>query len=590
MNKRADVCMKASRCLVIAGLSISLSLSAGAAAPPAGRPADAVSPLRLLEVPRDPTAYYEAKIQARSLMEAGKWSDAEPLLERLARDYPRDKENWWLLGQAKRQLKKFAEAAAAYQAAGTYRPWNTPGIEDIITMLAAGNKRAALDALRKNVFERGALYRQSLFQNKNFASLVSDPEFLEIVGRVDATGWTRDYGWRRDIDYVAAEVKRVNPDYRYQPLPAEFVRRQEALKSKVPLLSDEEIFVGMNQMLATLHQGHTMLTGVKDSRISSKLLPLQFWAFPEGVYIVGASPEHQALLGHKLLKIENVAAEDALRQVNSLQSVDGDMEYLLGGPALLRLMAVLKGLGIIPSNDAATLTLQSPAGRVQKVKLASAPTGPGTIKLPAFPGVKAPLFMSNIAEVHWELPLPEHDAMYVQINNILPDKDETLPEFGRRLRIELAQENPKNLIIDLRHNTGGTTQTYPELLRSIVGFSQLPDKKVYVLIGRTTYSAASNFATDLERLAKPVFVGEATSECCNFYGDNSPFTLPYSKIRGAVTAVKWNLSHDVFDTRREISPEVPVQLTAKDYFSGRDPALETVFGLIAKNRNAASTS
>jgi hypothetical protein len=178
--------------------------------------------------------------------------------------------------------------------------------------------------------------------------------------------------------------------------------------------------------------------------------------------------------------------------------------------------------------------------------------------------------------MHWERPMPQHEALYVQLNNIFADPDESLPQFGQRLRKRLAQENPKNLIIDLRHNTGGTTQTYAEFLRTVVGFSQLPEKKVYVLIGRATYSAAANLTMDLERLADPIFVGEATSECCNLYGDPAQFKLPFSKIRGRVSGVKWNLSADVFDKRREISPEVPVQLTAQDYFRGRDPALETI--------------
>jgi hypothetical protein len=31
-----------------------------------------------------------------------------------------------------------------------------------------------------------------------------------------------------------------------------------------------------------------------------------------------------------------------------------------------------------------------------------------------------------------------------------------------------------------------------------------------------------------------------------------------------------------------MSPEVPVQLTAKDYFAGRDPVMETVFRMIGR--------
>jgi len=137
-----------------------------------------------------------------------------------------------------------------------------------------------------------------------------------------------------------------------------------------------------------------------------------------------------------------------------------------------------------------------------------------------------------------------------------------------------------NLILDLRHNNGGSTQLYEELLRSLIAFSRVPGHTVYVLIGRRSYSATGNFVTDLERLTDPIFVGEASSECCNLYGDPIELTLPYSGIQLEVTALRWQLSTPS-DRRREISPELPVQLTAAAYFAGKDPALDAIFKLIA---------
>ena len=106
------------------------------------------------------------------------------------------------------------------------------------------------------------------------------------------------------------------------------------------------------------------------------------------------------------------------------------------------------------------------------------------------------------------------------------------------------------------------------------------------LIGRRSYSATGNLVTDLERWASPVFVGEPSSECCNFHGDPSHVTLPYSRIEGELTVVRWNLSRNTFDERHEMVPHMPVVLTAKDYFVGRDPALEAVFRMIEKERRA----
>jgi hypothetical protein len=204
-------------------------------------------------------------------------------------------------------------------------------------------------------------------------------------------------------------------------------------------------------------------------------------------------------------------------------------------------------------------------------------------RMVAAPSVAPPLYLSRMNEMHWEQRLPEHDALYVQMNNVLDDPEETLWAFGQRLRRVLGELNPRNLIIDLRHNNGGSTNLYVEFLRSVIAFDAQEGKQVYVLIGRRSYSATGNLITDLERLVDPVFVGEASSECCNLYGDPAHVRLPYSGIEGELTGVKWNLSGNVFDARREMSPDVPVQLTAPAYFAGKDPALEAVFEVIRRS-------
>jgi hypothetical protein len=208
-------------------------------------------------------------------------------------------------------------------------------------------------------------------------------------------------------------------------------------------------------------------------------------------------------------------------------------------------------------------------------------------RLVAPPEVAPPLFLRDLAQNHWELALPEHGATYVQFNNVVNDSDEPLAAFGQRLGTVLDTTKRRNLIIDMRHNNGGATNLYVDLLRTVIAFSRNPDHRVYALIGRRTFSATANFITDLERLVGPVWVGEASSECCNLHGDPTSVTLPYSGTGGEFSLVRWNLSMNVFDGRREMSPDVPVQLTAKDYFAGRDPALDAVFRLIDDGKRSA---
>ena len=137
------------------------------------------------------------------------------------------------------------------------------------------------------------------------------------------------------------------------------------------------------------------------------------------------------------------------------------------------------------------------------------------------------------------------------------------------------------MIVDLRNNNGGNSFQYVELLRTLVAYSTFDGNRVFALIGRNVYSAAGNFTTDLERLVKPVFVGEPTGQMGNQDGDESMFVLPYSGLTGSISGTRWQLSHP-WDKRNSVAPDVPVALTSADYFAGRDPVMAVVLRLIAE--------
>lgn len=548
-------------------------------------------PLSLLSVPQDGVEYYQTVNRVRSLLASRQYAEAEPLAEQLTREYPRDGQNWILLATIKRLLDKPEESAAAYEEAGPLLGWGlwyNPRIWAAAGYVAAGDTRTALDLLREEIFENRSLMRHRLYNWPQFASLRDDPEFRELVGHHEEKDWARDEGWRYDIDFLHAEVKRTNPVYHDTPLPPEFISRYETLKQNVPRLSDEEIFVGMQHMLAALRQGHVSLF---ESLPGAKQLPLHLYVFPEGVFIVDADHGQRELTGSRLLTIEDMPAEEALRRVGATLSVDGDMQYVGTAPYWLVHAQYLKGLGIAGSVDSIRVSVQPPEGEVRTLTLVTVPVQDWPKLVPP-PGVTPPLFLSNVQEKHWERALPEHDALYVQMNSVgneSGDNGETLAGFGSRLRSEIAETQPKNVILDLRLNNGGATSLYPEFLRTMIGFSQIPGNQLYVLIGRRTYSATANLITDLERLADPIFVGEASSECCNFHGDPSYVLLPYSGVEAELTTMRWNLSQNVFDGRREMSPHVPVQLTAEAYYSGRDPVLEAVYRLICLARSESGS-
>lgn len=557
------------------------------------------NPSAFLAAPADGVDFYLKTETAVRLLDEKKWAEAEAILLELTRAYPfssayaPNQSNWGRLGMALRQQGKHAPAIEAYkkvielQGPGLGYPGPSNARYWIAASQAAlGNSQAALDTLEAMVGEDHYLARPDLLSDPTFAALKDNPRFRSIAGKAEVSGLDRTEGWRRDIDYLVAELQRSNPPG--ATIPSEVLRRASDLKAAVPNLDDHQIAMGIARVMDALDRGHTALwAGYPEggAKIEFRPLPIRLYAFPEGIFITETGEGAEGLAGAQVLAFGNTAAAEALQRVGASMSTESVMEILWQGPQMLVRPGVLKGLGILDAADRAELTLKMPDGRTVTKTLGVRDETPPTSwsrRLNPPPNVTAPLFLSHIRENHWFQALPDRHAIFVQVNNVLPDEDETMPQFGLRLRQAIADGaggKPRHLILDLRHNNGGNSFTYVELLRTLVAFSAGEDRKVYVLIGRNVYSAAANLSTDLERLVRPVFVGEPTSGTGNQWGDESPFILPYSGLGGAFSGVRWQLGNP-WDQRRSIVPQVPVQLTAGDYFAGRDPALDAVFRLI----------
>lgn len=544
-----------------------------------------------LAAPADPLAYFADRVAAEAAIEARDFARAEPLLERLTAAYPLDAESWLGLAIAKRQLGKAEEAIAAYRRVITLAGPNygraRARIFDLQT--GAGETAAALDTLEQVVLREAYLQRPALAGDEDLAALRENPRFQELAGVVDTTGMSREEGWRTDLDFLAAEVHRLSPHHRDGALPEEFVTIQRELQANVAALSDAQIYARMARMVGTLNMNHTMMWGISPDgavpvRPQLSFLPLQFYFFPEGVFIVGALDGSRDLIGAQVLTIDGMPTLHAFTRVRTAMSVGSDAEALWTGPWRLMDPTLLNGLGVAENTDRVTLRLRLRNGRTV-TRVVRATPQPLIGKLPAPPSVATPTFLTHVRESHWLETWADSATVYAQVNQIAPDEDETLAAYGERLRQALAESGARNLVIDLRHNNGGDTTTYGELLRTVVAFSANdPNHQVYVLIGRNTYSAAVNLVSDLERLANPIFIGEQTAATGNQDGDEGAFRLPYSGLRGTVAGLVWQWNYP-FDRRRFTAPDVPVQLSAADYFAGRDPALEVARRLIARRAN-----
>lgn len=134
--------------------------------------------------------------------------------------------------------------------------------------------------------------------------------------------------------------------------------------------------------------------------------------------------------------------------------------------------------------------------------------------------------------------------------------------------------------MDVRHNSGGNNFLNLPLERALVHFdADSESNRLFVLIGRNTFSAAQNFVNRVQRMTDAIFVGEPTGSRPNFVGETTRIKLPYSNIQLSISS---RIHFDSFwgDERPWITPHIPVRVTSGAYFGNEDPVVSTVLELI----------
>ena len=388
----------------------------------------------------------------------------------------------------------------------------------------------------------------------------------------------REKGWRSDIDFLMKEIQRQHYIYKSQPLPSALVQAATKLKAEIPRFSDERMLVELQRLMVFLGDGHCYVLPFGAQRIASKVLPLRFYLFSDGLYVIDAEGEHERWIGSRVLKFANTPVEAALAQMSDLISRDNDMGIKWIGPLFLRFRGGLET--VVPDLNSQNILVTLEDRNRQKTATTFTPIAappmrgvPKLISSKLSGAPPAPLYLENVARLYWIKELSDNKTVYVQFNQAMNDAQETLASFAGRLQRILEEKLPAKLIIDVRHNNGGNADLLGPLIEVLSRFEKRdPSNMLFVLTGRNTFSAAQIFISRVDHLANAIFAGEPSSSKPNFVGEENGVVLPWS---GAICSIS-NRYHESIphDLRHWIEPEIKIELSSQDYFANRDPVLE----------------
>ena len=422
----------------------------------------------------------------------------------------------------------------------------------------------------------------------------------EQQAKMDQLEKSRHEKWMEDITYFEEEF--VNNS---RPFPKDSIApcliRLKDLKANIEVLSDTQIMLELSRCVVMANNGHTGLSwGEMDA------IPLRFYQFSDGMYIVKADSMLSEYLGAKVLKINSIEVEKVQKIVYPyISGIDRwkkyESSFRINSPKILHALGIGKKdsltLTLIPLNRTDSVTVSFAAKKIENDKERSdswADLYPNIARGNAWRYVKnskenLPLYLKNTEDGVFYKFMDAEKVAYFGINRLwgnCPDFKGEINEFLDKLKTKTNY----NVVIDLRYFTGGD-YTIPTKIATKPPKIIDENKKIYLITSNKTFSAGVVTAARIKYFAKDniVIVGEEVGDNLKFWAEGITYKLPNSgiKIYDSKYEHDWqdnkfiplrtfwvNLFYGV--AAKDLKVDKEIQVSFNDYMKDRDPILDWI--------------
>jgi tetratricopeptide (TPR) repeat protein len=405
----------------------------------------------------------------------------------------------------------------------------------------------------------------------------SPASFNNAIQKLTAVDWQADLRFLQQTvhkDY-AFLFKKVTAD--------DFDAAIEKLYNAMPNMQDHERVAGMGKIVSMFRYGHTSL-GWRQSPFIYHVAPVNFYWFSDGMYVEGADKNYSSIVGAKLVKVEGVPLKQVLEAIKPLVSAENDQYFKAYGLDFMAIPEALHAQGISKElKTNVTYTFEKDGKTFEQTLEAKEgfhlPRVYGFVK----PGMdwssvrdqnNTPYYLKNISKNYYYEYLPDSKTVYVRQSQVLDDKEETIAAFYKKVVEFIDKNEVDKLVIDVRLNGGGNNFKNKPVITGIIECKKINKPgKLFVIIGRRTFSACQNLVNEFSNYTNALFVGEPTAENINFYGDTRQVDLPKTGIPVFLSFAWWQ-DKPQWENADWLAPQLAVDMSFEEYKTNKDPVLE----------------
>lgn len=359
--------------------------------------------------------------------------------------------------------------------------------------------------------------------------------------------WTEK--WCEDLEFFRGSLIKNHKNLFFKISEVKFNEMIDKLKEEVESLEYDDMKVEISRIAAAVGDAHTTVLFPVN-----KYLPIRFYIFEDGVYIINVSEEYKDLLYKKVEYIGEVPINEVLEDLSNI--ISHENEFLLKAQLAKYLQAVdvLYGLYICDNKENVTITVE---GKEVALKTVSQD------ELNYIEIMKLPIYAKNNSNNYWFEEV--NDELYIKYNSCREDGIKTLSEKINETIDFINEKDISKVTIDLRNNLGGNSTLIKPLIDFIKDNEKINTKEnLKVIIGRETFSSALLNAYEFKFQTNAEIIGEPSGGKPNCYGEILKFTLPNSKFIVSYSTQYYKLIED--DNILALYPDRNICESIKDYF------------------------
>ncbi|MEG1255875.1 peptidase S41 [Clostridium sp.] len=356
--------------------------------------------------------------------------------------------------------------------------------------------------------------------------------------------------WNEDIDYLRDNLIERHKNLFFNVSREEFENNIKELKLKINTLDYDEMKVELSKVVSSVRDAHTAIAFP-----INKYLPLKFYYFSDGIYIIGVTKGYEDLLYKKVNKIEDTNINHVLQELSKMISYEN--QYFLKAQSVKYLQAAEVLYGLLTCDDMDKIKITVEDKEVEVLTVTSS-------DLEYIENNNIPIYARRPNENYWWKFLEDDGIMYIKYNSCREQGDISIKEKIDETIKFIEHKNITKATIDLRNNLGGDSDLINPLIEFIKSSKVINIKEnLTVIIGRETFSSALLNAYRFKWETNGFIVGEPSGGKPNCYGEILRFTLPNSKFMVSYSTRFYKLIED--DNVMALYPDKIIEERIDDY-------------------------